>query len=307
MLDTHQLNVFLAAADTLNFTQAAQRLKMSQPSVSQHIRSLEQTFGQQLFVRSGRHIALTNAGETLLPLAREMVERSLVIEDTMLSLQGEVHGRLQMICSTTPGKYILPRVLATFEARYPHVQVSCQIGSQLEALHLLCEAAVQIAFFGEPQSACPTAEIRPFLVDPVHLIVPLDHPWAARGDISLDELREGQFVLRVAGSGTQQAVDRALAEAGLTHLDLRAVMELGSSEATALAVMQGVGAGFVSGSVVRELVAGRVAVVGVQGVAFARQIYVGSQGRKPATAVQNAFWRFLEEWSAAESHATRAA
>ena len=86
MLDAHQLNVFLIAAETLNFTQAAVRLHMSQPSVSQHIFSLEQHFEQPLFIRSGRNVQLTDAGVALVPLARELVARSVHIEEMMKSL-----------------------------------------------------------------------------------------------------------------------------------------------------------------------------------------------------------------------------
>ena len=94
MLDAHQLNVFLVAAETLNFTLAARRLHMSQPSVSQHIQSLEQYFDQSLFIRSGRTLQLTDAGEALVPLAQDMVNRSIRIEETIKSLQDEVYGHL---------------------------------------------------------------------------------------------------------------------------------------------------------------------------------------------------------------------
>ena len=91
---------------------------MSQPSVSQHIQALEQHFEQELFRRNGRHIELTDAGRAL-PLARDMVSRSDNIETMMKSLQGEVYGHLLVGCSTTPGKYILPHLLAHFHRRYP--------------------------------------------------------------------------------------------------------------------------------------------------------------------------------------------
>ena len=92
MLDAHQLNVFLTAAETLNFTQAAQRLHMSQPSVSQHIHALEKRFRAKLFSRSGRSLQLTDEGTTLVPLARELVKQSILIEETMDSMKGDVIG-----------------------------------------------------------------------------------------------------------------------------------------------------------------------------------------------------------------------
>ena len=114
MLDAHQLNIFLAAAETLSFTQAAQVLHMSQPSVSQHIKSLEQHFDAALFERAGRQLRLSDVGEALVPLARDMVNQSIHIEEAIASLSGEVFGHLKVGCSTTPGKYVLPQLLARF-------------------------------------------------------------------------------------------------------------------------------------------------------------------------------------------------
>ena len=83
MLDTHQLRVFLAAAETLNFSQAAKRLHMSQPSVTQHIHNLETHFGMQLFVRAGRKLSLTEAGVTLHPMARDLVLSAIRADEMM--------------------------------------------------------------------------------------------------------------------------------------------------------------------------------------------------------------------------------
>ena len=119
MLDAHQLNVFVTAAKTLNFTAAARQLHMTQPSVSQHVQSLEQHFGVALFIRSGRNLRLSDAGLALLPMAQRMVSSSLHIEEMMESLKGEVHGHLLVGCSTTIGKYVLPFMLAAFMRQYP--------------------------------------------------------------------------------------------------------------------------------------------------------------------------------------------
>ena len=300
MLDTHQLNVFLVAADTLNFTQAARILHMSQPSVSQHIQSLEQSFGQPLFIRSGRHMELTAAGHALLPLARDIVERSHLIEETMKSLEGEIHGHLQVGCSTTPGKYILPQLLANFHHSHPLVSVSCHVTSQGKAMEMLCDGEVHIAMVSEPHMSCRTAETRRFMVDPVILIAPLDHPWAERGEIDPEELYNGNFILREEGSGTQMAVNQGLASIDISVEELKTLLILGSSEAIALSVKEGIGVGFVSQIVVARLVADQVVPITVRGLEIVREIYIGSQKRKPQTAAQKAFWSFIDNQLAGE-------
>ena len=119
MLDTHRLRVFLIAAETLNFSVAAKRLHLTQPSVSQHIQALEQKFGTDLFVRSGRRLCLTEAGAVLVPMAEKMVSMAMHAQEVMSNLKGEVHGHLQVGCSTTPGKYMLPKLLSTSAGNLP--------------------------------------------------------------------------------------------------------------------------------------------------------------------------------------------
>lgn len=293
MLDTHQLNVFLVAAETLNFTQAARLLHMSQPSVSQHIQSLEQSFGQPLFIRAGRHMELADAGRTLLPLAREMVERSVRIEELMKSLEGEVHGRLLVGCSTTPGKYILPQLLANFHHEYPLVRVACNVMDQTSAFELLSDGEVHVAMISEPYMSNRNVDIRRFMTDPVILIAPLDHPWAIRGEIEPEELYEAEFIFREEGSGTEMAVRSALANLNIGVEDLETLLILGNSEAIALSVKEGIGVGFVSRIVYNRLVEGKVAPIRVRGLDIHREIHIGAQNRKPATLAQQAFWNFI--------------
>jgi len=293
MLDTHQLNVFLVAAETLNFTQAARLLHMSQPSVSQHIQTLEQSFGQPLFVRLGRRIDLTDAGKELVPLARDMVRRSVQIEETMKSLEGEVHGHLLVGCSTTPGKYILPQLLARYHHIYPKVRVSCTVASQGEVFKMLCDGEVHVAMISEPFMSSRDIETRIFMSDPIVLIAPLDHPWAIRGEIDIEELRDGDFILREVGSGTETTIRRSLAAAGIATDDLSTLLILGSSEAIALSVQEGIGVGFVSNIIVTKLVEGRVAPVRIRGLEIERDIHMGLHTRRPATIAQRVFWDFI--------------
>ncbi|MCA9932593.1 MAG: LysR family transcriptional regulator [Anaerolineales bacterium] len=295
MLDAHQLNVFLVASETLNFTQAAQRLHMTQPSVSQHIQALEQHFDQPLFIRSGRHIQLSSAGEALVPLAREMVTQSVRIEETMKSLEGEVHGHLLVGCSTTPGKYILPQLLARFHNIYPKVRVSCHVASQRQAMQMICDGEVHFALASVSDIPCATVELKRFMTDPVRLIAPLNHPWTSRESIELEELYEASYIFREEESGTQETVRRTLEQSGIDINRLETLLILGNSEAIAIAVQEGLGVGFVSDIVVSRLVQGRVATVKVQGLHMEREIFIGRHTRRAPTKAQSGFWEFIDE------------
>lgn len=293
MLDIHQLNVFLVAAETLNFTQAAQLLHMTQPSVSQHIQYLERHFDMELFIRNGRNLELTDAAMALLPLAREAVTLSIRTDETMNSLKGSIYGHLIVCCSTTPGKYILPNLLARFHRKYPQVRVTCQVSAQAEALRSVAEGDAHFALFSMGHTHYADIETFSFLCDPIVLIAPLDHTWAQQGEIDPGDLMDGDFIMREPTSGTFHAVSDALASHDVSINDLRILITLGNAEAIALAVQEGIGVGFVSEMVVERLCKGTVAQIPIRGMEICREIYVGHNSRRPATNAQTAFWNFL--------------
>jgi DNA-binding transcriptional LysR family regulator len=293
MLDIHQLNVFLVAAETLNFTQTARQLHMTQPSISQHIQYLERHFDRELFIRNGRNLELTDAGMALLPLAREAVALSIRTDEMMVSLKGSIYGHLIVCCSTTPGKYILPNLLARFHRKHPQVRVTCQVTSQVEALRSVVEGEAHFALFSVDYTHYADIEAISFLRDPIVLIAPLNHPWAKRGEIDYEELMDGEFIMRESSSGTFNAVQDVLTHQNISMNDLRILLTLGNAEAIALAVQEGIGVGFVSQMVVERLCRGKVAEVRIRGTDISREIYVGHNRRRPATNAQTAFWSFL--------------
>jgi DNA-binding transcriptional LysR family regulator len=293
MLDIHQLNVFVVAAEILNFTQAAQQLHMTQPSVSQHIQFLERHFDMELFIRNGRNLELTDAGMALLPLAREAVALSIRTDEMMDSLKGSIYGHLIVCCSTTPGKYILPNLLARFHRRHPQVRVTCQVSSQHDALRSVAEGDAHFALFSMNHTHFADLEAISFLCDPIVLIAPLNHAWAKRGEIDPSELMDGDFIMRESTSGTFNAVSDALISQNISINDLRILITLGNAEAIALAVQEGIGVGFVSQMVVDRLCKGKVAEISIRGMEICREIYVGHNSRRPATNAQTAFWNFI--------------
>lgn len=294
MLDAHQLNVFLTAARTLNFTAAARQLHMTQPSVSQHIQALEQHFGLELFVRSGRHLRLTDAGEALLPMAQEMVSVSQSIDNKMESLKGDVYGRLVVGCSTTVGKYVLPFLLASFMQQHPKVEASCYVTPRKMAVQMLCDGEVHVAL-ASAQELNPSLQFSRFITDRVSLIVPLNHPWADRDWIDPEELLDVNFIWREEGSGTRFVAEEKLRELGIGFSQLKTILTLGNSEAIALAVQEGIGVGFVSQIIISRLVEGKVAPVKVRGLDIEQEIFIGRDANRLGTTAQTAFWEFVTD------------
>lgn len=293
MLDIHQLHVFLTAAETLSFTRTAQRLHMTQPSVSQHIQALERHFGCELFVRHGRNLKLTDAGLKLASLAQEAVLLSARIESEMVSLQKGVAGHLLIGCCTTPGKYILPKLLARFYDRYPRVQVTCNVLHQREAVKLLLEGGLNFTLTSLIEEITPEIEMARFICDRLILIAPQHHPWACSGEINPEQLLEGRFVMREESSGSYEAIRKALNDLDISIRDLNILLTLGNSEAIALTVREGLGVGFVSEKVIEVLGMEGLAIVKVRGLEIKRDIYVSRNRRNPQTVTQTIFWSYL--------------
>ena len=106
MVDLVRIETFIHAAENLNFSEAARVLHLSQPTVSHHIKSLENDLGVKLFERQGAAIKLTDAGRLLIPWARRMLRDSIELQEIMESLKAGMAGSLVIACSTTAGKYV---------------------------------------------------------------------------------------------------------------------------------------------------------------------------------------------------------
>lgn len=294
MLLIPELLTFLAAAETENFSEVARRLGMSQPSVSMQIRALEDRLDVELFHRSGRSVALTEAGQALVPLARRLADEAVHTEEAMASHSGELVGRLRIVCTTTAGKYMLPQLVSGLLARHPMVSVDCQVVHRGLAIERLCDGHVHIGVTSLREGGEDTLEYRPFVTDRIALIAPVDHPWATRKKaITPADLATERFILREDASGTQHAVREALAWHNLDLEDLHPVMTMGNAEAIRMAVQERIGVGFVSVLVAREAVdAGHLAIVPVKGLDITKTLYMIRDRRRPATPAQTAFWDY---------------
>ncbi|MCL4487738.1 MAG: selenium metabolism-associated LysR family transcriptional regulator [Chloroflexi bacterium] len=294
MIEVHELQVFLAAAEQENFSAAGRKLHLSQPAISFQIQSLEQHLNVQLFQRTGRRITLTEAGRDLLPMAREMVNLSSRIEETMCEQQGLVKGQLVIGCSTSPGKYILPHLVGAFHQRFPAVHVSVEVMDRETVEAKLVGQEIHIGVVGIC-SKKKELECWPFFTDELVLIVAAGHPWAACRSISPGELATQDWILREGGAATRQLVLSTLAGCGISSDQLRVPMELGSAEAVEAAVEAGHGVSIVSRVAVRRgLEMGRIKTVGVEGLSVEREIFFARSRLRTCTCAQLRFREFVE-------------
>lgn len=252
-LTLRQLEIFCAVAQTGSTVAAAQAVSLSQSATSAALQQLELALGSQLFERAGRQLVLNDAGRALLPQSLELLEQARGIEQAF-----SVHGsglpvRLRLAASTTIGSYVLPPVLAAFACSHPQVAVDLQIANTAEVAEAVQALDVDLGLI-EGASHWPGLEVQPWLRDEL-VIVCAPHDLLARQaankPVGAAVLRQARWLLREAGSGTREMVEHAL----LPRLhQLPAAATLGSSEAIARCVAQGLGISCLSRVLVQPLV-----------------------------------------------------
>jgi len=297
-MDLRRLEIFAKVAELGSFSRAAEALFLTQPTISEHVRALEDELGVQLLDRLGRGATPTRAGQLLLGYARRMLTLSREAHQALERFQGRMSGELVVGGSTIPGEYVLPALVGQFKAKYPDISISLLIGSTRQVSDWLDEGRVEVGVVGA-RPAARTLAARELMADELVVVVAATHPWARRGTITLADLQTAPMVVRERGSGSRDAVEHALHEAGIAPATLRVVGEMGSTQAVKQAVRAGVGIALISRRAVEdECRAGLLACVTVKDLRVARAFYLATHRDRTRSPLAQAFVEFIESQAA---------
>jgi len=290
-MNLKQLEVFLAVADTSSFSRAAEATFITQPTVSQHIFSLEDEFDLRLLDRTGKGVFPTEGGKILLEYARQIVAMVKEVPSVMKRFKGLEEAILRMGASNIPGNYVVPVVLDSFLKCYPGVALRILEGDSRETLERLKDGEIEIGIIGSRFDE-GDIDFQPLGRDKIILVVKGDHPWAKRKSVELGELLNEKYIIREAGSGTEKTAREALVKAGIELSRMKVQASLGSNEAIKQAVILGIGAAFLSEiSIRKELAQGDVTAVKIKGLTISRRFYLVSRLKRelspPALAFAN--------------------
>jgi aminoethylphosphonate catabolism LysR family transcriptional regulator len=236
-----QLRAFHAVAACGGFSRAAERLGLSQPAVSDHVRHLEQEYGVQLFVRGSRSVALTGLGRELYALAERQFEVEREAVKLLTAAQALEVGEL--VFAADAAVHALP-LIARFLAQHPKLSFSLKTGNSATAMALLDGFQADFAVVGQEPSG-PGYVTRLLRRDPLVAFVGRGHPLSGRRRIGLGDLAAGALVVREIGSVTRSMLESELTARGLAPAQR---FEVEGREAVREAVAAGLGAGFVSKS-----------------------------------------------------------
>jgi DNA-binding transcriptional LysR family regulator len=214
-VELRQLEHFVAVAEERSFTQGARRLNYVQSALSVSIRSLERELGVRLFDRNTHRVDLTDAGEALLPAARETLASVEHTRDLAAALQGVVRGTLRIGIMQSFGFLDVPAVLGEFHRRHPHVEIEMRPspGGSLALVDELKRGGIDIAFASvmDDPVGVTTTELG---VEELYLVGVKELLPPARARMDLSDLADSRFVDFPRGWGVRAVVDNAFAAAG---------------------------------------------------------------------------------------------
>ncbi len=294
-MDMRRLEVFCKLMETRSFSRTAEELSLRQPTVSGHIKSLEELVGVRLFDRHGREVIPTSAADLLYSYADRILRLRTEAGHAMDRFKGRIGGELKLGGSTIPGGYILPAIMGQFHEKYSDAYLNLVIDDTRGIVDRVLSGKIEIGVVGA-RTARNNLKYEPLMNDEMVLVSPMNHPWAAAGILeNIKDLRDAAFIMREQGSGTRSTMLEALSLHGIGIDDLELVAEMGSTEAVRQAVKAGLGVSILSKIAVEdEIRFNLIKRVEVPGLNLTRTFYLVTHQSRTRSPLGQAFIEFLE-------------
>ena len=291
-MDTRQLAAFCAVVERRSFSQAAERLGVTQPAVSLQVRALEKRLGTQLLDRSGRRVEPTEAGLRLYRGAQRLLTlEGQILDEIAGEGQGELTGELQIGASTGPAAIVVPLLLCEFQREHAGVRIALTVADTQAVVERVAARELELGIVGASRRH-RAVTFEPFFDDEVILACPPGHAFAGR-TVTLEELRGESLIVMQEGAGVRQIVEDELRAIGSRLRDLDVRLELGLQESVRSAVQAGYGVTFISRSAVEpELAAGSLTAAKVEGLDARREISLARASGRTPTRAADAFVEF---------------
>jgi DNA-binding transcriptional LysR family regulator len=292
-LDLHRLEVFCKVVELRSFTKAGEEMLLSQPTISEHIRSLEEKLGEKLLDRLGREIIPTPVGNILYRYAHKMLQLREDAIQAVARVKGELSGPLILGASPDPGTYILPKIVGSFKASHTSTQITIKILGIAEIVEAVLRGGLEIGLIGSEWKDS-RLELEEISSDELTLTVFPGHPWCGRKEVLLEEIYGESFILRERGSGTRMVVDRMLEKHGFDFAKLFVVAEMATTEAVRQSIKAGIGISILSKRAIAEdLDRGSLHAVSLKAIRFVRPVYLIQRKKRHLSPICSAFLEHL--------------
>lgn len=291
-ISIHKLEVLCTVVELNSFSRAAQKLNITQPVVSAHIKALTDKFDGPLLARNGRRIVLTEDGERVYRWARDLVSRTREIERELANSQKGVLGRASVGASMTIGSYVLPALVSQYQRMFPEGEISVQAYNPMAATEAIHSGECDYSFtILDPRHDITGLDIEPIADDQLILVTsdkvpPLDAP------LTPETLAGLPFVSAQVGMPRHEIEESLLAKYRIRRK--RIVLEFGHAESLKQAVRAGAGYAFVFRSSLRdELASGALREVETPGMKLMVPVFVVRRPGKTLSGFQQALLDYL--------------
>ncbi|MFJ7854011.1 LysR family transcriptional regulator [Peribacillus frigoritolerans] len=289
------LNTFVTLVEVKNFTKTAEILLMSQPSVSLHIKKLEEEFQTKLFLRSPKFLKVTLTGEILYDRAKQMIT---IYEQTRQDIQEHdrsIKGELKIGASFTIGEYILPSLLIDLQEEYPELELQVVIGNTEEIVQAVRLYKVDIGLI-EGQTNEKELSVHPFMQDELFIVSSNNHELANKDDVEITDLHDQAWVTREVGSGTREYLNHVIRSNGLK---IKSILTISSNQGIKETLIKnGSGLALLSRSVIERDVQNKIiSIIQVKDESFNRTLsYVYSPIMKDKKNVKTFITELNKKW-----------
>ena len=280
-MDLRRLEVFCKVVEFRSFSKAAKALLLSQPTVSEHIRTLEIAVGETLLDRLGREVLPTQAGQILYRYAYRILRLREEALQAMARYSGDLSGRLILGASTIPGTYVLPRIIGSFKDLHSSIQLTLKILSTGEIVEAVLKGDLEVGLVGS-QWKDRRLRSEEIFSDELVLTVYPEHPWHARDEVGMEELYGEHFILRERGSGTRMVMSQILEAHGFDFSRLFVVAEMATTQAIRQSIKARIGISILSRQAVEEdLQRSSLVAVPIRDIQFHRPFFlIQREGRQ---------------------------
>ena len=295
-IDFRHLETFRRVAELKSFSKAAEDLFLTQPTISGHILSLEQSLSLRLFDRTGREVRLTKAGEVFLQYATKILTIRKDLINALSEFSQGIRGELSLGASTIPGEYLLPKIMGEFKKFHPYFSISLKIADTKEIVQYVLQGNVEFGMTGAKLNH-PVLHYEKYEEDEIIIVGPSHPPLFRKKKIGLEELMKEPWIIREEGSGTQMAVEKALRKKGKGLKEFNVVVEMGSTSSVKEGVKAGLGLAFISQKAAQgELNQGLLSQIDAEGFeTIFRQIYIVLHRGKTLSPVGMKFLHYLKK------------
>ncbi|MGH9341886.1 MAG: selenium metabolism-associated LysR family transcriptional regulator [Acidobacteriota bacterium] len=261
-LDLRLLEVFCCVYKLKSFSKAGEELLLSQPTVSGHIRNLEELLGVRLFERLSRRIIPTKAASILYSHGLTILNERAVAVQKLKGFLDRVEGPLSVSASSIPGEYLLPQILVSLQAQSPGIRVNLKISDSQKVSQEVAEGAADLGFVGAKIDNI-SLDFRHFASDELVLVAPNNKQWEGIKTLSMEELLRRPFLARERGSGTRLAFEKRM---GRSLDEFNVVVTLGSTNAVKQGLKAGLGVSVLSLLSVREDLDNDLKLIKISGI-----------------------------------------